>query len=99
MAFADTANYFGDLKPLLVAAAKALRIGGSLFLTCEEDMFAQSSIGYRLEHHGRYCHTAAYLSQCLTETVLTVRDMTTAELRYEDHSPVAGLVVWACKAS
>ncbi|MBC2713127.1 MAG: tetratricopeptide repeat protein [Desulfosarcina sp.] len=97
IASADTMNYFGVLKPVLAAVARALRDGGCVVFTCEEDDSEHSELGYRLGHHGRYCHTADYLKKCLAEAGLTIRGITSAVLRLEANQSVAGIVVRARK--
>ena len=57
IASADTLVYFGDLRPLLAAAAQALRPGGLLVFTVEKaGPGVPAGRGFFLQHHGRYCH-------------------------------------------
>ncbi len=99
IASTDTMNYFGVLEPVLVAVAGALRDGGAVVFTCEEDASEHSQFGYRLSHHGRYCHTIDYLKKCLAEAGLTIHGITSAVLRLEDSLPVEGVVVRARKGA
>ena len=97
IASTDTMNYFGVLEPVLVSMAGALRDGGCVVFTFEEDESEHSELGYRLSHHGRYCHTVDYLKKCLAEAGLTIRGITSTVLRLEANLPVKGIVVRACK--
>lgn len=97
IASTDTMNYFGGLEPVLLAVARALRDGGCVVFTCEEDESEHSELGYSLSHHGRYCHTVDYLKNCLAEAGLTIRGITSAVLRLEANLPVEGIVVRARK--
>ena len=96
IASADTLNYFGLLEPILMAGSRALRDGGCMVFTCEADS-EYSERGYRLGHHGRYCHTKDYLKHCLAEAGLTIRGITSAILRREAGEPVEAIVVRARK--
>ena len=95
MVSADTLVYFGDLLELCKAAASALRPSGLLVFTLEHAV-GDDDIDYRLELHGRYSHSLAYVKRVLTESGLTA-EAESAELRNEAGAPVAGLVVRATK--
>jgi predicted TPR repeat methyltransferase len=95
MVSADTLVYFGDLLEFCAAAAGALRRSGLLVFTLEHAV-GEDSIDYRLELHGRYSHSLAYVKRVLTQSGLTA-EAETAELRNEAGAPVAGLVVRATK--
>lgn len=89
---ADTLCYFGRLDEVLAAASGALRPRGRLIFTveqCGEDVGA----GYRLEPHGRYAHTEAYVRAALAGAGLEARSIAADALRNEVGRPVAGLVV------
>jgi len=91
---ADTLVYFGDLSPVLGAAARALRPGGLLIFTLER---AKTDGGaYRLELHGRYSHSQAYVERILGAEGLASR-IECAELRLEAGAAVPGLVIRATK--
>ena len=94
---ADTLVYFGDLGSVLAAAAGALRPNGLLVFTLEHAVGGQPDLGYRLEWHGRYSHTRAYVEQLLATAGLQPA-VAHAELRMESGAPVAGLVVRATKS-
>ena len=98
IASADTLVYFGDLKPVLAAAAHALCLGGFLVFTVERTTpGGTAGQGYWLQHHGRYCHAEDYVCGALLEAGLNVHNVTSAVLRLEMSQPVQGLVVSACK--
>ena len=77
------------------AAAGALRPSGLLVFTLEHAV-GEDNIDYRLELHGRYSHSLAYVKRVLTQSGLTA-EADSAELRNEAGVPVAGLVVRATK--
>ena len=95
MVSADTLVYFGDLLEFCKAAARALRPSGLLVFTLEHAA-GEDDIDYRLELHGRYSHSLAYVKRVLTQSGLTA-EAESAELRNEAGAPVAGLVVRATK--
>jgi predicted TPR repeat methyltransferase len=89
---ADTLVYFGDLEPVMTAAAAAMRPGGVIVFTLEHTVNAD--VDHRLQYHGRYAHTRAYVERVLAGVGLAAA-ITDAELRMEAGTPVAGLVVVA----
>lgn len=91
---ADTFVYFGDLGPLVAAAANALRPGGWLAFTVERND-EDSSRGFRLDPHGRYSHTRAYLERVVTRSALSPRTILPDVLRKEGGQPVQGWIVLA----
>jgi predicted TPR repeat methyltransferase len=93
---ADTLVYFGDLKEIVAAFAGALRPNGHLVFTLEHAAENGADAGYRLELHGRYSHTQAYVEQRLASAGLQSK-IVPAELRTEAGVPVAGLVIGAAK--
>ena len=95
MVSADTLVYFGDLLEFCKAAASALRPSGLLVFTLEHAV-GEDNIDYRLELHGRYSHSLAYVKRVLTQSGLTA-EAESAELRNGVGAPVAGLVVRATK--
>jgi len=95
---ADTLVYFGSLEDVLKAAHGALRERGLLLFTVEamvEVEAAESADrgGYRLNPHGRYSHSRAYLDRVLPQTGFAEVTLEPATLRMEGGTPVAGLVV------
>jgi predicted TPR repeat methyltransferase len=97
VASSDTLVYFGDLAPVLAAAARALRPGGHLVFTVEAAERDEAPGGYRINPHGRYSHTEEYLRQRLREAGLTAKVMDRARLRIERAQPVGGVVVVAAR--
>jgi len=91
---ADTLVYFGPLEAVVAAAARALRPGGLLVFTVEE----QAEDGYSLSVNGRYRHARGYLEQVLADAGLQP-EVVSAELRLEAGDPVAGLVVRGTRPS
>ncbi len=91
----DTLCYFGDLEAVFRAAFDALKPGGWFILTVEKQQEPVSSEGYRLNLHGRYSHSKAYLREILSERGFDVVNLTTAVLRKELGVPVTGFVVAA----
>ena len=94
---ADTLVYFGSLQVVVSAFAAALRPGGMLVFTLEYAVGGHASMDYRLEMHGRYSHSRAYVEQVLVSCGLQP-EIVPAELRMEAGVPVAGLVVRGIKA-
>jgi predicted TPR repeat methyltransferase len=89
---ADTLVYFGPLEPVVFAASRALRSRGVLIFTVEQ---ADDKVagGYRINPHGRYSHSRAYVSRAMDGAGLAIQAMESAVLRKEGGDPVAGLVV------
>lgn len=98
IASADTLVYFGALDEAMRAAAQALRPGGHLCFTAEA-LPDDAADGYRLQHHGRYAHTRAYLEATLQQANLAVLRLDQAVLRSEAGEPVSGWLVLARKSS
>jgi predicted TPR repeat methyltransferase len=94
---ADTLVYFGDLQPLVSAAADTLRAGGLLAFTVEKLSSSDESAEYLLQHHGRYCHSPWYVQRILETAGLVIESLDDAELRKQGSEMVAGLVVVARK--
>jgi len=92
IAAVDTLCYFGDLREVVGASARALRPGGHLAFTVEKSEPNAAPSGYFLHPHGRYSHTEAYVRSALVEAGLDAQLVRTAELRLE-RTPVQGLVV------
>jgi predicted TPR repeat methyltransferase len=95
---ADTLVYFGNLQEVIPAFARALRPAGTLVFTVEHAVETDAGIAYRLEPHGRYSHSRAYLEKVLASSGL-LSDIVPAELRMESGAPVAGLVVRGTKSA
>jgi predicted TPR repeat methyltransferase len=98
MVWADTLVYFGELEPVVDAAASALRPNGLFVFTLEHAVSAAANIDWRLELHGRYSHARSYVERVLAAFGLQAW-IVPAELRMESGAPVAGLVVRGTKAA
>lgn len=92
---ADTLVYFGALEAVLNAACHALRRGGLLIFTIEEAAETAAVVGCRINPHGRYSHSRAYLQRALSSAGFRALAIEPAVLRKEGGNPVAGLVVTA----
>ena len=84
----DTLIYFGDLRQVILPAAKRLYQGGRLAFTVERG----ERDPFRLTDSGRYEHTEVHVRTVAEEASLTVASLTEGFLRYEYGEPVAGLV-------
>ncbi len=93
---ADTLVYFGDLAPVFVAAAEALRPTGMLVFSVE-DAQRDLSAGFQLHPHGRYSHSEGYVRAELARAGFARCTVCKAVLRNEAKLPVAGLVIAAFK--
>lgn len=91
---ADTLCYFGDLEPVMQAAARAMRNNGILIFTVERSD-EPCEVGFTLQPHGRYAHTRAYLRAGLMRCNLIPLRLQNRELRREGGRPVQGVVVSA----
>ena len=91
---ADTLCYFGALEEVLAAAAGALRRGGHVVFTLEENL-VQAAAPFVLNPHGRYSHGEAYARAVLARVRLEVKAVQRHVLRTELGAPVAGLAIAA----
>jgi predicted TPR repeat methyltransferase len=85
----DTLIYFGDLRQVIVPAARLLAPGGWIAFTAERD----DVYPFHLTDSGRYAHHPDHIREVATEAGLTVRQIDAADLRFEYGEPVAGVVV------
>lgn len=96
---ADTLVYFGALEEALRAARSCLRSGGALIFTVERRDPAQDPGSdekpYRLETHGRYSHSEAYVGAALEAAGFGGISVERGILRRERGSEVMGLIVLA----
>lgn len=97
VASADTLIYFGDLRPVLAAAAAALRLGGRLAFTVERGEGGKTE-DFLLNRSGRYQHTEAYLRRELVRAGMMIETLEAMDLRLEGGQPVAGFLVLARKS-
>ncbi len=93
VASVDTLCYFGELGEVLGGARQSLRKGGTLFFTVEKN--DASSQGFLLNPHGRYSHTAEYVSAELDRAGFAEVSVEDVVLRQERSKPVHGLLVVA----
>ena len=84
----DTLIYFGDLRQVLVPAARWLRPGGLIAFTVERSDHAP----FLLTDSGRFAHHADHVREVAGESALTVVSVDDAVLRYEYGTAVDGLV-------
>lgn len=97
IASADTLVYFGSLQAAFNGAARALRPRGVLAFTVEE--LATEKRAFRINPHGRYSHSRAYLEETLRAAGFSVLLIDPAVLRMEGGDQVAGLTVAARKSA
>lgn len=91
---ADTLCYFGDLRPVVKAARRALRESGHLVFTVELLANADEG-GYRLQPHGRYAHSTEHVEASLATAGFLAFLMQRCVLRCEAGQDVQGLLVMA----
>jgi len=91
----DTLCYFGDLTAVVREAANALKPKGWFIFTVEKQEETEPDEGFRLNLHGRYSHTQAYLSNVLSHAGFVVQRLSVEVLRMESGVPVMGFVVSA----
>lgn len=93
---ADTLVYFGDLEAVCRAANVALLPEGYLIFTLEgtEETVSQ---GYKINPHGRFSHSEAYVLRVLELVGLKRVKLEKVMLRYEAGVPVDGFLVVASK--
>jgi predicted TPR repeat methyltransferase len=94
---ADTLVYFGDLAAAMAAAHRGLRPGGHVVFTLERTSEDVAPQGYKINPHGRYSHTEAYVRRALAGARLEPRQITRVHLRLELKKPVDGLLVVASR--
>ena len=89
----DAMVYVAELAPLLTEVARVLVAGGLLTFTLETHSGAGVVLGSGL----RYAHAADHVRDAIASAGLVLAHLEEASPRYEDHSPVRGLVVVAAK--
>jgi predicted TPR repeat methyltransferase len=90
---ADTLIYFGDLAPVMAAAAAALRPGGRFVFTVEEAIGFDASPAPVLTTTGRYQHTASYIRDRSVGAGFNLLELRRCVIRNEGRQAVGGLVV------
>ena len=93
---ADTLCYFGVLDDVFRGFARVLRPGGLLAFTAEKSSDGDAN-PHRLQYHGRYSHTEAYIRQALEQAGFQARELDFEILRLELGEPVSGMLVLAAK--
>ena len=93
---ADTLVYFGDLEPVVCRRGGRVAVRRAPGLHARACRPRRGSVGYRLEFHGRYTHSRAYVERMLAAAGLRSQ-IAEADLRMESGMPVAGLVIRAAK--
>jgi predicted TPR repeat methyltransferase len=81
--------YFGDLRQVVIPAAKRLLAGGILAFTLERG----DRYPFRLTDSGRYAHDAKHVSEVAAEAGLIVKSLDEGFLRKEYGADVTGLFV------
>jgi predicted TPR repeat methyltransferase len=84
----DTFIYFGDLRQVIVPAARRLVPNGCLVFTIERG----GSHPFRLADSGRFAHHPDHVREVTAEAGLAVASLGERVLRYEYGEPVDGLV-------
>src|SRR5260370_675899 len=85
----DCLIYFGDLRQVVIPAAKRLLAGGILAFTLERG----DRYPFRLTDSGRYAHGAKHVSEVAAEAGLIVKSLDEGFLRKEYGADVTGLFV------
>jgi predicted TPR repeat methyltransferase len=91
---ADTLVYFGPLDEPLSAARETLRPSGLLIFTLEASR-TDDSTDHRLEFHGRYSHSEAYVRRIVPATGFELETLSRETLRQERLEHVVGSIVIA----
>jgi predicted TPR repeat methyltransferase len=91
---ADTLVYFGPLDEPLTAARETLHESGLLIFTLEA-LTADDDADHRLEFHGRYAHSHAYVRRILPATGFELETTSRETLRQERFQDVIGYLVVA----
>ena len=89
IAACDTFIYFGDLRQVLLPAARRLRTGGTVVFTVERG----EGTGFQLTDSGRYVHSEPHIHDAARDAQFVVESVDRPVLRYEYGDPVNALVV------
>lgn len=93
---ADTLVYFGSLQEPIEAARSCLRSGGALAFTLEQ-LDSAAAEPYRIQPHGRYSHTQAYVREVVAGAGFSTATLSAVTLRRERGQDVAGHLVLAIR--
>jgi predicted TPR repeat methyltransferase len=85
----DSLIYFGDLRQVLIPAARLLKPGGLLVFTLESDMHSP----FHLTDSGRYTHHPDHVREVADKCGLDVLHLARVFLRMEFGEKVIGLLV------
>ena len=85
---ADIFVYIGDLTPVFVACAGALRPGGRLAFSTE----SAGGVGFQLRASGRFAHALAYILNLAEQTGFTAEYCEAVPIRLEKGLPLPGHV-------
>jgi len=94
---ADTLVYFGDLTGAMGAVWRGLRPRGHVVFTLERATEDDAPQGFKINPHGRYSHSEAYVRGILSAARLEPRQISHVHLRLELKKPVEGLLVVASR--
>ena len=94
---ADTLVYFGDLTGAMGAAWRGLRPRGHVVFTLERATEDDAPQGFKINPHGRYSHSEAYVRGILSAARFEPRQISHVHLRLELKKPVEGLLVVASR--
>ena len=94
---ADTLVYFGDLTGAMGAVWRGLRPRGHVVFTLERATEEDAPQGFKINPHGRYSHSEAYVRGILSAARLEPRQISHVHLRLELKKPVEGLLVVASR--
>jgi predicted TPR repeat methyltransferase len=89
IAAADVFVYFGAMTAAFESAARALRPGGVYAISVER---LDGGADYKLNPHGRYSHSEAYLRRLAGSVGLEIAQLDTVVLRHEVGQPVHGMI-------
>lgn len=89
----DVFVYFGNLDSIIRSAAAYLASGG--IITFSVERLEDNGVDYQLFPSGRYAHSQAYITDCLTRHGLQLTEITEADIRKQSGTQVKGLLIAA----
>lgn len=94
----DVIPYFGDLEPIVLAAARVIATGGYLAFSTETLLDATlADRDWIVGPHRRFAHRASYIHSVLERAGFAQVESRSIIVRYENGEPIAGLLVLARK--